>query len=380
MIYLDYAASSPIRTCALDALSSYYAENYLGANPNSVHSAGRSAANKLEAARKSLAHSLGDSFRPQELIFVASGTEANNLAIFGLAELARKRDAQRCRVLFSPIEHESVLACAKELRERGFSVELLEVDSEGHIKLESLEAKLRQDVALVSCMYANNETGAIQDVPAFARASHKYGAYFHSDAVHAFCHTALELDDCDAVSVCAHKIGGPVGVGALALRSNLPIEARLFGGGQERGLRSSTQDIAAALAFAAAAEWCTEHREENFNSTKHLSQKLCKYLLDRSEKIHLTCNNYPGVNSLAGIVHLRIDGADSSELLLQLDALGFAVSAGSACSAKQAGPSHVMLAQGLSKAVAAGVLRISFDERVSEDDLFAFADALLDLI
>lgn len=378
LTYLDYAASAPMRPEARVAEEAYDAAPYAGANPNSLHTMGRMAAVALEDARRDVARAVGGGFRPREVTFTSGGTEGNNLAVLGLAEEAHQSDWRRTRVLLGALEHESVLRCAPALRERGFEVELLAAGTDGRIDLAAAEEALDGSCALVSVMYANNETGAVQPVAELARLAHAAGAVMHTDAVQAFGHVPLELSGVDAATVTAHKLGGPVGVGALAVRGTVPLRPQSHGGGQELGRRNGTQAVRGALAFAAVARAATGGLAETRALVAARRDRLLARLVAGSDAIRPTLP--PATEALPGTLSLTVAGHDSSDLVLGLDALGFEVSAGSACSASSAEPSHVLLAMGVPGPLAACSLRVSFDERVGEDVLDAFADALLGLV
>lgn len=378
--YLDYAASAPACEAARAAERVYEEAPYAGANPNSLHSMGRLAARALDAARTDLAHALGGRFRPSDITFTSGGTESNNLALWGIAEGARARDRKRTRVILSAIEHDSILDVAPSLRDRGFEVSIAVADRTGHITPRAVEALLDIDVALVSVMAANNETGIAQDIAGIAHVAHDRGAYMHTDAVQAFGRIPLELDDIDAVSIAAHKIGGPVGVGALAVRGRTPLRPQSFGGGQEQGKRAGTQDVRGALAFAAAAQDCVMHLEERRALVAGRSQRLCEALCGPDSRIRETIDLPYDEDRLPGLVSLLVDGLDSETMVLKLDEAGFEVSAGSACSSGSLDPSHVLLAMGIPRNEAFGSLRVSFDERVGDDELSRFAQALAQIV
>lgn len=376
-VYLDHAASSPLRPEALAAMSAYDASAIAGANPNSLHTLGRRAARELDGARRALVDCLGGHFRPSDVTFTSGGTESNNLAVIGLAEGARGRDSRRRRVVVSAIEHDSVLDLVGPLHERGFEVDLVRPDRSGVVRPEALDALLDETCALVSVMYANNETGVIQPVSALARAAHAAGALFHTDAVQALGHVPLDLGEVDAVSVAAHKLGGPVGVGALVCRGRAPLRPLSFGGGQEQGRRAGTQDVRGALAFAAAAQACSV----DLGATRALVSARARRLVGR------LCAEGTGIvrttdaaDRLPGIVSVMAPGLDSETMILALDQAGFEVSAGSACSSGSLDASHVLLAMGIPREEALGSLRISFDERVDERDLDRFADTLIAIV
>ena len=379
-LYLDYAASAPLAAVARAAEEAYEEAPYAGANPNSLHTMGRLAARALDGARTDLARCLGGRFRPSDVTFTSGGTESNNLALWGLAEGARGRDRRRTRVVLSAIEHDSVLDVAPSLRDRGFEVVLASANREGVVTAEAVQALMGPDVALVSVMSANNETGIVQPIGAIAKVAHKAGALMHTDAVQAFGRIALELSDVDAVSIAAHKIGGPVGVGALAVRNRVPLRPQSFGGGQEQGRRAGTQDVRGALAFAAAAVACTNALQSNARLVAARAQALQDRLCAPGTGIRATVETAYGQGRLPGLVSLLADKLDSETMVLKLDEAGFEVSAGSACSSGSLDPSHVLLAMGIPRNEAFNSLRVSFDERVNEEDLMRFADALLRLV
>lgn len=377
--YLDYAASAPFRPEALNAMRAYDEAPYAGANPNSLHTLGRSAARALDGARADLARCLGGGLRPSDVIFTSGGTESNNLAVIGLAEGARARSSRRSTVVLSAIEHDSVLDLAPALRGRGFEVRLARPDATGVVRPTELEALLDDTCALVSVMYANNETGAVQPVPELARAAHRAGAVFHTDAVQAFGHVSLELADVDAVSVAAHKLGGPVGVGALAVRGRVPLRPLTLGGGQERGLRAGTQDVRGALAFAAVARALCAGLEPTRAAVSGRARALVARACLPGSGVTPTLAD-DATDRLPGIVSLLVDGLDSETLVLALDQEGFEVSAASACSSGSLDASHVLTAMGIPRDRALGSLRVSFDERVPQEDLDRFSDALLRIV
>lgn len=379
-VYLDYAASAPMVPEAKAAEAAYAEAPYAGANPNSLHTLGREAAMALEGARREIAKALGGGFRPGEIVFTSGGTESNNLALYGIAEGARARDRKRTRVVVSAIEHDSELDVVPALKDRGFAVTLVRPGRDGRIAPEELERAVGPDCALVSVMSANNETGVIQPVAELAKIAHKAGALMHTDAVQAFGRIPLAIDTCDAVSIAAHKIGGPVGIGALALRMRCPFRPQNFGGGQETGKRPGTQDVRGALAFAAAAKAQTDHLAERRSACAAKANRLFQKICAPGTGIQPTTTAQIDDTRLPGMVSIYMPGLDSETLILKLDQKGFEVSAGSACSSGSLGPSHVLSAMGIARNDALGALRISFDERISDEDLDRFADALIGIV
>lgn len=370
-----------MRPEAVAAQAAYDASPIAGANPNSLHRLGREAALALEGARRDLARTLGARVRASEVIFTAGGTESDQLALLGIAEGARERDRARTRVVVSAIEHDAILDNLPLLRAAGFSVDLVKPTAAGRIEPEALEGLLGPDVALVSIMLANNETGVVQPISELARVAHAHGALFHTDAIQGYLHIPFDVADLgvDALSIAGHKIGGPVCTGALYLRTRTPLRPRVFGGGQESGRRAGTQDVRSVLALAAAAGAVYPHIEEDRARLSALSDSLYERLCAHG-RVKATMGDWQAVDRLPGIVSVTVDGMDSEELVLHLDAAGFEVSGGSACSSGNLDASHVLSAMGIARERALGSLRVSFDDRVNPDDLTRFADAFDELI
>lgn len=379
-VNLDYAASTPMRPEAVEAQASYDRSDIAGANPNSLHTLGRRAALALEGARRDVAASLGPRVRSHEIVFTGGGTEANHLALLGIAEGVRDRDRRRCRVVVSAIEHDSVLDNLGQLRDAGFEVSTVAPDPSGAVEPDALAAAMGDDVALVSVMLANNETGVVQPVAELARVAHAAGARMHADAIQGYLHVPVDVDalGVDALSVAGHKVGAPVSIGALYLRSRTPLRPQVLGGGQESGRRAGTQDVRSALALAAVARALAPSVERERARLRELSDGLYERLCAHPSIVP-TMGDWAHTDRLPGLVSVAVLGADSEDLILQLDARGFAVSAGSACSSGANDTSHVLRAMGLPRHAALGALRISFDDRVDPESLARFADALLDL-
>ena len=381
-VNLDYAASTPMRPEAVAAQAAYDASEIAGANPNSLHSLGRASAVKLEECRRSVAHSLGKRVRPSEVIFTGGGTEANVLALLGIAEGVRDADHKRTRVIVSAIEHDSILDNLPALRAAGFTTDIVKPFRSGFIESETLTALMGPDVALVSVMLANNETGAVQPVRELAAITHAHGARFHTDAVQGWLHLPFDVDELsvDALSLAGHKVGAPVGIGALYLRTRCPLRPQSQGGGQERGLRPGTQDLRAIVALAAVANALAPHVEDDRAHIQAAADRLMKRLAAHPHIVPTLGSDWQQIDRLPGILNVCIDNKDSEELILQLDGRGFEVSAASACSSGNLGASHVLMAMGIPRELALGSLRISFDDRVNPADLEQFADALCEVV
>ncbi len=375
-VNLDYAASTPLRASARQAQAEYDQSELAGVNPNSLHSLGRKAAGELERCRGIVARTLGKSVRASEIIFTGGGTEANFLALMGIAEGVRQRDRRRTRVLISAIEHDSMLDNLSLLHASGFTTQLVSPNRQGFIEPDTLKAAMGDDVALVTIMLANNETGVIQPIRNLAAVAHAFGAPFHTDAIQGYLHTPFDVQELgvDALSLAGHKIGGPVGIGALYISRTTPLRPRLFGGGQEAGRRPGTQDLRQIVALAAAAKELAPQVKDDECRLLELSNGLYDKLCSNPH-VQATMGECREVSHLAGIVSITVEGVDSEELILQLDARGFEVSAGSACTSADLDASHVLTAMGIPRRQALGSLRISFDDRVRPTDLNAFAEA-----
>ncbi|WP_346675418.1 cysteine desulfurase family protein [Enorma phocaeensis] len=381
LVNLDYAASTPLRDEAIQAMASYDASPLAGANPNSLHSLGRLAAQELESSRRTVARSLGRTVRPHEVILTAGGTEANVRSLMGIAEGMRQRDHNRTRVIVSAIEHDSILDNIPEFHRRGFSVDVVAPDRQGRVVPSSLAELLREDVALVSIMLANNETGVVQPIDELSRIAHDAGACFHTDAIQGYLHIPFDVSSLgvDALSLAGHKVGAPVSCGAIYLKQGTPFMAISHGGGQEAGRRPGTQDVRSAVALAAVARSLAPHVALERKRLEALADAL--YLkLTASGRIHATMGDPHSVDRLPGIVSVFVDGWESEDLILKLDSLGFCVSAGSACSSGSAKASHVLTAMGIPQSQASSSLRISFDDRVDPQSLDRFAQELVGLV
>ena len=386
-VYLDYAATAPLSEEAAAAMAPYQvpgrANLTVGGNANSLHCAGRAAFSALEDARRRISRALGAS-RPDEIILTSGATEADNAALFGLACAAR--DARRRsgagdftpRVIVSAIEHDAVLAPAKRLAAEGFEVVRLMPDTSGFISCDSLAEVCDENTVLVSVMAANSEVGSVQPVAELARIAHERGALFHTDATQALGKVAVNVVDwgCDAASFSGHKIGAPKGIGALYLKSRTPFDAYLLGGGQEAGRRSGTQNVAGAVAFAAAVEAAQELQPAEQVRLAALRDKLYAALTAESG-VRATVEVPAGsVDFLPNIVHVLVDDLESETLILRFDMRGFGVSGGSACSSHSLEPSHVLKAIGIDADSAHGALRVSMGRYTTEADIDAFIEAV----
>lgn len=364
--YLDAAATAPLRP---EALAAMRAVIELGpGNPSSVHSAGYGAATVVSESRGAIAAALG--VRPPEVIFTSGGTEANNLAIIGLA-LANPRGRH---LITTPLEHPSVLESCRFLeRVHGFELTLVDVDARGRVSPEQLEPALRPNSTLVSIGLANAEVGTVQDLPALAKVARGYGALIHTDAVQAAASLPVSLaegawpgGEIDALTIASHKFGGPQGVGALLLRQRLAIEPLIHGGGQERGLRSGTENVMGIAGFAAAVT--ASHTSVGTSAMALIESRdaLITRVLEEVPGAALT--GHP-VERLPGHASFVVDGVSGESLLIALDTAGFAVSSGSACAAGSDGPSPALLALGIAPELAQTAVRFTLHAPLTPEDL-----------
>ncbi len=376
LVYLDHAATTPMLP---EALAAMVAELAHTGNPSSLHNAGRRARRVVEESREQIAQAFGA--RPSEVVFTSGGTEADNLAVKGLFWARQVGPQPRRRVLATAIEHHAVLDSVQWLGEhQNAEVEWLSVDSAGRLSPDVLRAAIERDpasVALVSVMWANNEVGAVQPITRLAEVAAEFGVPFHSDAVQAAGQLPVSLaaSGATALTVTGHKIGGPVGAGALLLARGVDPVPVLHGGGQERDVRSGTLDTAAIRAFAVAVEHAAARREEHAARIGRLRDML----VDRVRGVvpdAILNGPAPGEHRLPGNAHFSFPGCEGDALLMLLDAKGVACSTGSACTAGVAQPSHVLLAMGADHARARGSLRFTFGRTSTQADV----DALVAVI
>ena len=379
--YLDHAATTPMHPRAVEAM---VAELGRVGNASSLHDAGRAARRVVEESRELIAERLGA--RPAEVLFTGGGTEADNLAVKGLYWARRGADPDRRRVLVSAVEHHAVLDAAYWLGEHSDAEPvLLPVDRVGRLDLAALEAELDHgEVALVSVMWANNEVGTVQPIAEVVALAHRHGIPVHSDAVQAA--GPLDVDfatsGLDAMSVSAHKLGGPLGVGALLLRREVAVTPVQHGGGQERGVRSGTFATPLIRSFAAAVDAAVTGRAAQGARVAGLRDALAAAVLTQVPDAVVRGPEVPGPlgERLPGNLSVTFPGCDTDALLYLLDSRGVQCSAGSACQAGVARPSHVLLAMGLTEADARGTLRFSLGWSSTHDDVEAVAGVIGDIV
>lgn len=374
-VYLDHAATTPIAAEALAALTRELSRT---GNPSSLHGAGRRARRSVEDARETLAAAAGA--HPSEVIFTSGGTEADNLAVKGMYWSRQAEDPRRRRILCSAVEHHAVLDTVEWLeRHEGAEVSWLPVDHDGVLDLGALQAELARDpdsIALVTVMWANNEVGSIQPVHRIVELAHAAGVPVHSDAVQAFGSVAVDFraSGLDAMSISGHKIGGPVGVGALILGRSVKLTPVQHGGGQERDVRSGTLDTASIAAFAAAAESAARNLASEAGRISALRDRLIAGVRDAVPAAVL--RGPEGEGRLPGNAHFTFPGCEGDSLLFLLDLAGVESSTGSACTAGVPRPSHVLLAMGLDEETARGAQRFTLGHPSTEADVDALLAAL----
>lgn len=360
MIYLDYNATTPLCEPARAAMRPYFEEHF--GNPSSVHAAGREARAAVDDARDQLAALLNA--KPHELIFTGSGTEANNLAVLGLARVQRSRGRH---LVCSSTEHHAVLHAFEHLQsDEGFDVTFLRVDAGGRIDPDELARAIRPDTTLVSMMSANNETGVIQPMREISAACRARGVLLHSDGVQAFGKQALDLSLVDAASFAAHKFYGPKGAGLLYLRAGLPIDAIQFGGSHENQRRPGTENVPAIAGMAAAAEWTLAGMAEEQQRQAALCDTLWQSIASSYPDAR---QNGDTANRLANTLNVSFPGLDSETILMALDLEGVCASSGSACMVGSVVASHVLLAMGAQPDVARSAVRLSLGKQTTAAEI-----------
>lgn len=357
-IYLDHAATTPVHPDVLEAMLPYLSEHY--GNPSSIHSFGRDARTALNRARDGMAAILG--CKPGELVYTSGGTEGNNTAIFGAVAAAQaKRPGTRPHVVTTAIEHHAVLHPCERLEQLGFDVTYVAADGTGMVSAADVEAALRPETALISVMYVNNEVGTVQPIEAIGAIAQGRGIPFHVDAVQAFGKLPLRLDELpvDLMSLSAHKIYGPKGIGLLYMRSNLVLPPYLYGGNQERKRRSGTENVAGIVGFAKAAELFAREATSQSAKVEQLRSAMLQRLAAELGADAFVVNGN-AVNRVPHIVNISFFGLDTETLLMNLDLEGVAASSGSACTSGSLETSHVLQAMYLPGEVTRTAIRFSF--------------------
>lgn len=367
-VYLDNAATTPMDSRVIEEINKHFRETY--GNSSSLHSMGQKAGQLLEKSRETVASLINA--KRDDIFFTSSGTEADNLAIFGIAHKNKKRGDH---IITSSIEHHAVENPCKELEKEGYDVTFLPVNKYGLIDLKELEEAITNKTILISIMFANNEIGTIQPIKKIGAIAKKHNVIFHTDAVQAFGKVSIDVEEMniDLLSASAHKLYGPKGIGLLYIRNKGVkegwgkfIEPLLFGGGHEKDMRPSTVAVPLIAGFAKAVEIAKQEMIQEAKREVELRDKIIKFVLENIEDTYL--NGHP-TQRLPNNINLGFKYIEGESMVLDLDTEGIASSTGSACSSKSLDPSHVLLAIGLKPAEAHGSLRITLGKFTSESDV-----------
>jgi cysteine desulfurase len=371
-IYLDNASTTAVAPEVLDAMLPYFTGDF--GNPSSIYPLGQRASDAVLEARKTLADLIGAS--PKEIYFTSGGSEADNWAIKGFA-IANQ--AKGKHIITSAIEHHAILHVCEFLETQGFEVTYLPVNREGLVEPEAFEAAIREDTILASIMFANNEIGTVQPIAELAKIAHEHGVKFHTDAVQAFGHLPINVDELgiDMLSASAHKLNGPKGVGLLYVRKGIKLENLIHGGQQERGRRATTENVPGIVGFAKAAELAFGGMDAEYSRLLEIRDHAIKRIL--AEIPHSKLNG-SWESRLANNINFSFEFIEGEGMLLQLAAKGICVSSGSACTSGSLDPSHVLLAIGLPHEIAHGSLRMTLGKTTTLEDVDFAIDTLVNTL
>lgn len=371
-VYVDNAATTRLSDTALKAMQPFMQEIY--GNPSSLHHIGQIAKEHLVDARERVAKCINAN--PNEIYFTSGGSEADNQAILTAAYNGAKRGKKH--IISSKFEHHAVLHTLDKLAKEGFEIELLDVYSEGIVRLEDVKSALRDDTALVTIMAANNEVGTVQPIKEIGALCKEKGVIFHTDAVQAIGHIAIDVKEMniDMLSISAHKFHGPKGVGVLFCRRGIPLQNLINGGAQERGKRAGTENIPAIMGLAAAMEEAVANLDKN---AEYVSS-LCDKIIDGVKDIERSQLNGDREKRLPGTINFCFEGIEGESLLLLLDQKGICASSGSACTSGSLDPSHVLLSMGIPVATAHGSLRLSLCEYNTMEEVELIIDTIHEVV
>ncbi len=372
-IYADNAATTKLSPEVLERMLPYFSEVF--GNPSSLYRIGGKAKEALENARDNIAKNLGAA-RPSEIYFTSGGSESDNWAIKGVAHALKKQGKNH--IIASKFEHHAVLHTCKALKKEGFEITYLDVYENGLVRPEDVENAIKDNTALVSIMYANNEIGTIQPIKQIGEICRRHGVLFHTDAVQAAGYVKIDVQEqnIDLLSMTAHKLHGPKGIGLLYVKRGTPIETLIDGGAQERGKRAGTENVAGVVGLDAALQIAVDGMEKRNAKIKALRDRLIDSLL----QIERSRLNGDREHRLPGNINMCFEGIEGESLLLKLDLNGISASSGSACTSGSLDPSHVLLAIGLPHEIAHGSLRLSFSDDVSEDDIDYIAQVVPEVV
>ncbi len=373
-IYMDHSATTPVAPEVLEAMLPYFTDKF--GNASSLHSFGLEAKEALEASREKVAKLLGA--RPEEITFTSGGTESDNLALKGIAYRNREKGKH---IITTGIEHPAILEVCRKLEAQGFETTYLPVTGEGLVDPAALEDAIRKDTVLISVMHANNEIGTIQPLEEIGRIAAERDIYFHTDAVQTAGKLPIDVNrlGVDLLSLSAHKLYGPKGVGALYIRKGTRIESIVQGGGHERGLRSGTENIAGIVGLARAAELSMQTMDEEARMLTGLRDRLAKLVMERVKECWINGSMAAG-KRLPSNLNFGFRYVEGESLLLFLDSKGIAVSTGSACSSHKLEPSHVLRALGLLPEECHGSLRITMGRSNTKEDVDYAAQSIAEAV
>ena len=370
--YLDYSATTPVKKEVLEAMMPYFSEVY--GNASSLHTFGQNAKEKLTESREIIAKTIGA--KTNEIYFTSGGSESDNWAI---KSIARANQDKGKHIITSKIEHHAVLHTCEALEKEGFEVTYLDVDEDGYVELDVLKDAIREDTILITIMFINNEIGTIEPIKEIGAIARENNILFHTDAVQALGNVPIDVDEMniDLMSVSAHKIYGPKGVGALYVRRGVKIKPFIEGGAQERKKRAGTENIPAIVGFAKACQLAEENLEEHVEKLSKLRDELIEKILDSIDEVKL---NGPRDNRHPGNVNVAFKYIEGEALLLMLDAVGIAASSGSACTTGALEPSHVLMSIGLGHEIAHGSLRLTIGDFTESEDIDFIVENLVRIV
>lgn len=371
-IYLDYSATTPMRKEVYEEIGKYFSDIF--GNPSSIHSFGRKAGENLEKARAQIASLINAN--PEEIIFTSGGTEADNMAILGIA---RRKNNKGKHIITTKIEHHAVLNTCKSLEKEGFDITYLSVSEAGLLDIEEVKKVIRPDTILISVMHVNNEVGTILPIQEIGKLARENDILFHVDAVQSFGKIPIDVINMniDMLSASSHKIYGPKGIGCLYVRKGIHLQPLMYGGAQENKKRPGTENVPAIIGFGLAADLAGKEMKEESKRLTKLRDKLIAGILNNIP--HCQLNGDP-VQRLPGNANISIKNVEGESLLLMLDLKGIAVSSGSACTSGSLDPSHVLLAMGISHEVAQSSLRFTLGKYTTEEDIEYVLDVLPEIV
>ena len=361
MIYMDHSATSPVDPEVFEAMKPYFVDNF--GNASTLYSLGRDARKAMEAAREQVASLIGA--KPEEVIFTSGGTESDNIAIKGTAYRLKNKGNH---IITSAIEHPAVRETCKYLEKNGFEVTYLPVYEDGIVRVSDLEDAITDKTILITIMHANNEIGTIQPIAEIGKIARENKIYFHTDAVQTVGKIPVNVEEMnvDMLSLSAHKVYGPKGIGALYIKKGVRLEALIHGGGHEKGLRPGTENVSGIVGLGKACELAEKNLLDDAKYITNLRDKLIDGILDSVEQSYLDGHR---TKRLPNNVNVRFTGIEGESLVLHLDSKGVAASTGSACSSKSLEPSHVLIALGLEHVEAHGSLRLTLGKENTEEEV-----------